>query len=202
MNKIYRDEEDEQITQIKKEEKWGEDYYFKILNKERYILLYSPIVDDVSDILVTKIKSMNFLNNKNPITIEINSPGGDISAGFSIINAIEQSQAPIHTIISGHCCSISALISITGKKRSIYYNSYWMNHPLSEGSGGDYLQFIKDRTRFLIHLDKMTETLLKKYTKLTKFDIKKIENGELWLSAEECKIKGIVDLILYPPKTK
>jgi ATP-dependent Clp protease protease subunit len=195
MNKHYRKEDEEEITAIKKEEKWGEDYYFKILNKERYILLYSPIMEESADIIVTKIKSMNILDNKKEIIIEINSIGGDVSAGFSIINAIEQSKAPIHTIISGQVCSMAAMISIVGKKRSIYYNSFWMNHPLSEGQM-DYLQFIKDRTKFLIHLDAMTENLLKKYTKLNKQDLRKIATGELWLSAEECLRKGIVDRII------
>ena len=72
-----------------------------------------------------------------------------------------------------------------------------MNHPLSEGQA-DYLQFIKDRTKFLIHLDSMTENLLKKYTKLNKQDLKKISTGELWLSAEECLHKRIVDSIIKP----
>ena len=187
--------EDVEIDDMKKDEKWNEDYYFKILNKSRYILLYDVITNCSADLVVSKIKAMNILDNKKPIIIELNSPGGEVSCGFAIINAMEQSKAPIHTIISGQVCSMSALISVVGKKRSIYYNSYWMNHPLSEGQA-DYLQFIKDRTKFLIHLDSMTDNLLKKYTKLTKADLHKISTGELWLSADECLKKGIVDSIL------
>jgi ATP-dependent Clp protease protease subunit len=187
------DKEDEQIC--KKEDRYGEDYYFKILNKSRYILLYNTIDENIADVVVSKIKSMNILDSKKDIIIELNSSGGDISCGVSLINAIEQSKAPVHTIISGQCCSMAAMISITGKKRSMYYNSYWMNHPLSEGQM-DYLQFIKDRTKFLIHLDTMTENLLKKYTKLNKQDLNKIRTGELWLPADECLRKGVVDKII------
>lgn len=185
----------EEILAIKKDDKWGEDYYFKILNKERYILLYDTITNESADVVVTKIKAMNILDNKKPIVLEINSAGGDISCGFAIINAIEKSKVTVHTIISGQACSMAAMISVIGKKRSIYYNSYWMNHPLSEGQA-DYLNFIKDRTAFLIHLDAMTEKLLKKYTKLNKTDLIKISTGELWLSADKCLQKGIVDLII------
>jgi len=191
----YKNNEDEEIVDIKKEEKYGEDYYFKILNKNRYILLYDEITNCSADIVVSKIKAMNFLNKKIPIIIELNSPGGDVSCGFSIINAIEQSQAPIYTIISGQSCSMAAMISVTGKQRSMYYNSYWMQHPLSEGQA-DYLNFIKDRTTFLIHLDKMTEKILQKYTKLSRRDLQKIATGELWLSADKCLEKGIVDKII------
>ena len=197
--KPRRDEEDHDIAEqddliCKKDEKYTEEYYFRILNHNRYILLYDIINNVSSDMVVSKIKAMNLLSKKE-IILELNSPGGDVSCGFSIINAIEQSKAPIHTIISGQCCSMAAMISIVGNKRSIYYNSYWMNHPLSEGQM-DYLQFIKDRTKFLIHLDSMTDNLLRKYTKLNKQDLRKIATGELWLSAEECFRKGIVDRII------
>jgi ATP-dependent Clp protease protease subunit len=187
--------ENEETICSKKEDKYDESFYFKILNKERNILLYDAITNETADIVVTKIKAMNILDSKKPIVIEINSPGGDISCGFSIINAIEQSKAPIHTVVSGQVCSMAAMISVVGKKRSIYYNSYWMNHPLSEGQM-DYLNFIKDRTTFLIHLDKMTEKILTRYTKLSRGDLQKISTGELWLSAEKCLQKGIVDQII------
>lgn len=192
MNKPIRDEHEDVC---KKEDRYSEEYYFKILNKNRVILLFDEINNVTSDILVSKIKTMNFLDPKKEITIEINSPGGDVSCGFSIINAIESSKAPIHTIITGQACSMGAMISIVGDKRSMYYNAYWMNHPLSEGQM-DYLQFIKDRTKFLIHLDSMTENLLKTYTKLTKRDLVKISTGELWLAAKECLEKGVVDKII------
>ena len=190
-----RKEEEPLDDVVKKEDKYTEDFYYRVVNKERVIIAYAQIDSCSADLIVTKIKAMNILDPKKPIYLEINSPGGDVSCGFSIINAIEQSKAPVHTIISGQCCSMAALVSVVGKQRYIYYNSYWMNHPLSEGQA-DYLQFIKDRTKFLIHLDKVTDDILKKYTRLTKADLRKISTGELWLAAEECLKKGIVDKII------
>lgn len=198
MSKQQRNNDEEELNQDvlgDKKDRYTDEFYYRVLNKNRCILLYDVISNLSADVIVSKIKAMNYLDSKKPITIEINSPGGDVSCGTSIINAIEQSKAPIHTIISGQCASMAAMISIVGKKRSIYYNSYWMQHPLSEGQA-DYLQFIKDHTKFLIHLDAMTENLLKKYTKLTKADLRKISTGELWLSADECLRKGIVNKII------
>ena len=187
------------MNKIKKVEpelkNYGEDYYFKILNKNRIILLYEEINNTSADVIVTKIKSMNILNSKKPITIEINSPGGDISCGFSIINAIEQSKAPIHTIISGEACSMAALIFIVGQKRSMYYNSHAMFHPLSSGQS-DYLQYIKDRARFLTELEKHLDRICKKHTKFTTIDMQKMSAGELWISAKNAIQKGICDNII------
>ena len=190
-NKGYKDTEDEVC---KKEERYGEEYYFKILNKNRYILLYDEINNLSSDIICSKLRAMDLLNHK-PITIEINSPGGSVSDGMSIINTIEHIKAPVITIISGQSCSMAALISIVGDYRLIYANSYWMQHSSSD-IVGDYINYIKDRVKFLAEFEHRTEKILKNKTKLTASDMTHIRSGELWLNAEQCLAKGVVDKII------
>ena len=114
---------------------------------------------------------------------------------MSIINAIEHSKAPIITIISGQVCSMAALISICGDKRLIYTNSYWMQHSTSD-IVGDYINYIKDRTKFLCEFEHRTEKMLTNRTKLTRTDIQKIRTGELWLNADQSLQKGVVDKII------
>jgi ATP-dependent Clp protease protease subunit len=186
----------------KKDDRYADDFYFKILNKERYILLYDEINNVSSDIIVSKLRGMDILNNRRPIYLEINSPGGSVSDGMSIINTIEHIKSPVYTIISGQACSMAALISICGDKRFIYANSYWMQHSTSDIIG-DYIQYIKDRTKFLCEFEHRTEKMLKLRTKLSNTDIIKIRNGELWLSADQAFNKGIVDeIISFKPKKR
>jgi ATP-dependent Clp protease protease subunit len=206
MHKKYRDDEDYEIEgqdqlDCKKESKYTEEFYFRILNHNRYILLYDIINNMSSDLTVSKIKAMNILDKKKPIFIEINSPGGSVADGMSIINAMEQSEAPIITVISGQACSMAALLSIVGDKRFIYANSYWMQHSTSD-IVGDYIQYIKDRTKFLIEFEQRTEKILKEKTKLSKMDIHKIRSGELWLNAEQSLNKGVVDRVIMPKNKK
>jgi ATP-dependent Clp protease protease subunit len=206
MHKKYRDDEDHEIEgqdqlDCKKESKYTEEFYFRILNHNRYILLYDIINNMSSDLTVSKIKAMNILDKKKPIFIEINSPGGSVADGMSIINAMEQSEAPIITVISGQACSMAALLSIVGDKRFIYANSYWMQHSTSD-IVGDYIQYIKDRTKFLIEFEQRTEKILKEKTKLSKMDIHKIRSGELWLNAEQSLNKGVVDRVIMPKNKK
>ena len=193
---MYRKDDEREDKEIcKKEDRYGEEFYFKILNKNRYILLYDEINNMSADIIVSKIKAMDFLDSRKPITIEINSPGGSVADGMSIINAIEHSKAPIITIISGQVCSMAALISICGDKRLIYTNSYWMQHSTSD-IVGDYINYIKDRTKFLCEFEHRTEKMLTNRTKLTRTDIQKIRTGELWLNADQSLQKGVVDKII------
>jgi ATP-dependent Clp protease protease subunit len=197
MNKVIKENEEEQIC--KKDERFGEEYYFKILNKNRYILLYDEINNLSADIICSKLRAMDLLNHK-PIIIEINSPGGSVSDGMSIINTIEHVKSPVVTIISGQACSMAALISIVADKRYVYSNSYWMQHSTSDVVG-DYIQYIKDRTKFLCELEHRTEKILKLKTKLTSNDLIHISAGELWLNADQCLAKGVVDEIIeFKPK--
>jgi ATP-dependent Clp protease protease subunit len=195
-----RETENEETKDICKEhERFSEEFYFKILNKNRYILLYDEIHNVSSDIVCSKLRAMDLLNHK-PITIEINSPGGSVSDGMSIINTIEHIKSPVITIISGQACSMAALISIAGDRKYIYSNSYWMQHSTSD-IVGDYIQYIKDRTKFLCEFESRTEKMLRNKTKLSNMDIAKIRSGELWLNADQALQKGVVDkIITFKPK--
>ncbi|HEY0087307.1 MAG TPA: ATP-dependent Clp protease proteolytic subunit [Candidatus Lokiarchaeia archaeon] len=176
-------------------EKYTDDYYFRILNKERYILLYSEIEPCSAEMIVAKIKAMNYLSKTTPITLEINSPGGNVADGLAIIDTMMSSLAPIYTIITGEAASMAGLISIVGAKRFITKNGCWMMHSSSDLVGG-FLEHIKDRTNFLIKLEKKMDSLLHSKTTLNKKQFNQIKNGELWLFSEECKQYGIVDDIL------
>jgi len=206
MNKLnypYKDEDEEILEQDtnKKEDRYTDEFYYKILNKHRYILLYDAISNIVSDTIVSKLMAMDFLDKKSPIYLEINSPGGSVPDGMSIINTIQKIETPIVSIVSGTACSMAALISIVADKRYISHNSYWMQHSTADVVG-DYIQYIKDRTKFLCEFEARTEKILREKTKLTKMDIHKIRNGELWLNAEQSLAKGVVDKIIYPKPKK
>ena len=179
----------------KKEDRYGDDFYFKILNKNRYILLYDEINNISSDVVCSKLRAMNYIDEKKPITLEINSPGGMVSYGLSIIDTIHNIKAPVITIISGEACSMAAMISVIGAKRYITRNAVWMEHSTSD-LVGDYLTHIKDRTNFLIKLEKKMDAILKNTTKLTIKQMNQIKNGELWLFSDEALKYGVVDKIL------
>jgi ATP-dependent Clp protease protease subunit len=174
---------------------YSDEYYYCLLNQQRKILLYSEINEDSAYVVNFKIEGMNIDNDQKPIIIEICSGGGDVSSGYSIINAIQHSQAPIVTVISGEACSMAALIFLVGDHRIMYNNSYIMFHPLSEGQI-DYLNFIKDRTKFLITLEKNMVSLCQKYTKFGEEEYMRMNAGELWLTAEQAKRKGVCDKVI------
>jgi ATP-dependent Clp protease protease subunit len=203
MNQLKRDEENQEKEEpvIDKRDKFSEEFYYKILNKHRYILLYDEITNISADVVCSKLRAMNYLNKTEPITLEINSPGGYVTFGFSIIDTIQAIEAPIYTVISGEACSMAAMISIVGTKRFITPNGLWMQHSSQDLLQGN-IQNIKDQAGYLVKLEKHMNGILKKYTKLNQRQLTQIKNGQLWLWAEEALKYGIVDKILYPKKGK
>lgn len=172
----------------------------QMLLRARNLFLFGAIDEKLSKELVKQILALNILNKleheNQPILIRINSGGGQISAGLSIIDAIKYVKAPIMTLISGEACSMAGLISVMGDKRIMTKNSVWMAHPPAGGVRHDYFQFERDRIKSLELYEKIIEQILKKKTKLTKTEVKKAKHGELWLDAQQCKKKGIVDHII------
>ena len=179
----------------KTDERYSEEFYYRILNMKRYILLFDEINNVSADTVCSKLRAMNFLDDKMPIVLEINSPGGEVAYGFSIIDTIKDIKAPVYTVVSGSVCSMAAMISIVGTKRLMTKNAVWMQHSSSD-LVGDYLTHIKDRTNFLIKMEQKMDKIIKTRTKLNKTQMNQIKNGELWLFAEDALKYGIVDKII------
>jgi ATP-dependent Clp protease protease subunit len=68
---------------------------------------------------------------RTPIKLLINSEGGDVYSGFGIIEAIKNSETPIHTICHGQAQSMGLLILAAGNKRFIGAYSTLMYHEIN-----------------------------------------------------------------------
>ena len=166
-----------------------------ILHLHRQLFLYGTITDASANYIKQNLIAFDIVSNQ-PITLWLSSPGGSCSAGLSIIEVIQRIKSPVITIISGEVCSMASLISVVGSVRWAFKGtSVWMQHPMSSGQA-DYLNYIKDRTAYLVRYNKILVQVLKDRTKLTPADYKKIEVGELWLTGDELLEKGIVDKLI------
>jgi len=195
MKRLYRDENEPNEKIGDKKDYFNEEFYYKILNKNRYILLYDEINNCSADMICSKLRAMNYLDKKKPIYLELSSPGGWVSYGLAILDTMEAIEAPVYTIINGEVCSMAAMISIIGKKRFMTKNSVWMQHSTSDLIG-DYLQHIKDRTSYLLKMEKRMNNILRKHTKLNARQMNQIRNGELWLFSDEALKYGVIDKII------
>jgi len=130
-----------------------------------------------------------------PVWFWINSNGGSIINGLSIIDTMEIMHMPIYTVIVGMAYSMAAIISISGDKRLATRNSSWMMHD----SYGEHRGYSNKLDAQLNHNKKLEEKLmdiLKKKTKLRKKQYDVASHYDLYLDSEECKEFKIIDDIL------
>ena len=86
------------------------------LLKERIIFLGRPIDEDAATLVIAKILYLIDADSSSPITLYVNSPGGSIPPSFGIIDAIDQSPAPVTTVCLGKAFGTAAMIVAHGSK--------------------------------------------------------------------------------------
>lgn len=171
------------------------DIYSRLL-KERIIFVTGPIEDYMANLIVAQLLFLESEDPKKDIFLYINSPGGSVTAGLSIIDTMHHIKPDVATVCVGLAASMGSLILSQGakKKRSILPNAEVMIH---QPSGGAYGQ-ATDIDITAKHILKTRERLNKMLAKATGQKLQKIEQDvdrDFFMDAEEAKAYGIVDTI-------
>lgn len=136
-----------------------------------------------------------------PITVFLNSPGGDVYSGFGTIDLMECSRVKIQTVTIGIVSSMASLIFTAGSKgmRVMSKNSFLMTHQFSSYFEGKYHEMIAQRgheddlqSRFIDHF--------RRHSKMSEDDIKAIllRSSDTYISAKEALKWGLCDRVQDP----
>ena len=168
-------------------------YFYTDISKDT-ILTLNKQIDTVTKQM--RVLQVNYdLASPPPIELHICSDGGDVFASMASFDKILSNPVPIHTYIEGVVASGGTILSVAGAQRFITRNSCMLIHQVSSGLWGNYMQF-KDELKNL----ELIMTLIRSvYLKRSKFKTKQLDNllkHDLFLSAEECLKRGLVDHII------
>lgn len=171
------------------------DIYSRLL-KERIIFLTGPVEDHMANLIVAQLLFLEAEDPKKDIFLYVNSPGGSVTAGLSIIDTMHHIKPDVATVCVGMAASMGSLILSQGKKgkRALLPNAEVMIH---QPSGGAYGQ-ASDIDITAKHIIKTRERLNKMLAKATGQKLSKIEQDvdrDFFMDAEEAKKYGIVDEI-------
>ncbi len=172
------------------------DIYSRLL-RENIIFLGGIIDDNVANIVIAQLLFLQSENPKKDISLYVNSPGGSVTAGLAIIDAMNHIKNDISTVCVGIAASMGAVILSSGKKGKRYAlpNSEVMIHqPLGgiEGQASDIELTAK-------HIIRTKEKLYKILSHNSGQALKKIEQDgdrDYYMSADEAKKYGIIDKVL------
>ena len=176
------------------------DIYSRLL-KERIIFLTGPIDDNLSNLIVAQLLFLESEDPKSDISLYINSPGGSVTAGLSILDTMNFIKPAVSTLCVGQAASMGAVLLCGGdkKKRFCLSNSRVMIHqPLGsfQGQATDFDIQAKE----ILSIRKRLNQILSNSTGQT---IKKIESDterDNFMSPEEAKKYGLIDDILIARK--
>lgn len=135
------------------------------------------------------------VEQRKPIKIFINSPGGDLDSTLSFIGLMEISKTPIWTIDACWAYSAAGLILMAGHKRFALPNTEALIHSGSGQLGGTFDQTTEQMKNYKILVDKMREFILSK-TKIDNKLFKKMSAKDWYIYTDEMLELGIVDSIV------
>ena len=172
------------------------DIYSRLL-KERIIFLGTPIDDYVSSLVIAQLLFLEAEDPKKDIYMYINSPGGIITSGFSIIDTMSYIGPDISTICVGQAASMAAIILSSGAKgkRSALENSRIMIHQPLGGVQGQATD-IEIHTKEILYLKKRLNKILSNNTGKTVNMIEKDTNRDNFMTSEAALGYGLIDQIV------
>lgn len=165
------------------------------------IFWLSEAVEDCAEDLIKLIMRSNkedkglSVEERKPIKIFIDSPGGDVIFMNSIIKAIEISKTPVWTINYCTAYSAASLILAAGHKRYALPGSHVLVHNGYCSYSGEASQ-VESTKKYFDKLNKVINEWFLSKTKIDPKAYKKKAISDWFMTAEESLENGIVDRII------
>ncbi len=174
------------------------DIYSRLL-LDRIIFLGTEVNDVVANLLVAQILFLEQSDSEAPIHFYINSPGGSVYAGLGIYDIMQHVSCPIHTYCVGMAASMGALLLQAGENGSRFsmpHSRIMIHQPLggARGQASD----IEIQAREILALKKQLNQIFVKHTGRTVEEIETATDRDNYLTPEQAKDFGIIDVIIGP----
>lgn len=171
------------------------DLYSRLL-KDRIVFLSGEIDDNLANLVISELLYLDSLSHEE-ICLYINSPGGSITAGFAIYDTMNFIKSDVRTIVMGMGASMAAFLLACGTKgkRSALPNAEIMIHQPLGGTQGQATE-MKIACERILKMKKKINQILAGQTGKSLSKIEKDTERDHFMSAEEAKKYGLIDLIL------
>lgn len=189
------------IPTVIEKSQYGErayDIYSRLL-KDRIIFLAGPIVDVVANSIIAQILFLAMKDPNKDIQIYINTPGGSVTAGMAIYDTMQYVKPDISTVCIGLAASMGATLLAAGKKgkRFALPNSQILLHQVAGGVTGAAVE-IEITAKQIIKIKEKLNKILAKHTGQPLEKIERDTDRDFYLSAEEAKEYGLIDVVIKP----
>jgi len=178
------------------------DIYSRLL-KDRILFIGTPIDDYVANLVIAQLLFMQMEDKDKDINVYINSPGGSVTAGLAIYDTMQFIKCDVATYCVGQAASMGALLLSAGAKgkRFVLPNSRVMIHQPWGGVQGAAADISIQAKEILKLRDRINE-ILAYHTGQPLDKIQKDTDRDYFMSAQESKDYGLVDVVIMPETNK
>lgn len=174
---------------------------YSMLLKERIVFMVGPVEDQVANLVVAQLLYLESENPDKDIHLYINSPGGSVTAGMAIYDTMQFIRCDVSTMCIGQAASMGSFLLAAGAKGKRYClpNARMMMHQPSGGSRG-VAKDIEIQAKEILLLRKRLNGLLAEHTGQPVERITEDTDRDFWMSPEEAKSYGLIDVVQTPRK--
>ena len=181
-----------------KENKEMEDLASKLL-KSRTVVISQQVDAELTAKVLSQLVLLEQEGHKEPVTVFINSPGGEIFSGFAIFDMLNFIACPVTTIVTGFAASMGSILSMAadkGRRFAMPQAKIMIHQPLLMGYQGRASECEIQAREIL----KTRDHLVKLYSEQTgksREEIKKALDRDNWFTAEEALEYGLLDKVVH-----
>jgi len=172
------------------------DIYSRLL-RDRIVFLNGEVNDDVASVIISQLLFLESEDPEKDIFLYINSPGGSVTAGMAIYDAMNYIKCDVSTICIGMAASMGAFLLSGGAKgkRFALPNAEVMIHQPSGGVRGQETE-IRIVAENILKTRKKLNKILAENTGKSFEEVEKDTERDFYMDAEEAVEYGLVDAII------
>ncbi len=177
-------------------EKFGNKFDAKFM-EQRKVFLWGAVHDESAKQVVNRLLYLEATDPGKEITFYINSPGGVVTSGLVIIDAMKMISSPIKTVCMGMCASMGAMLLSQGEKgkREMWSYGRVMIHQPSIGGAYGQASDLEITAKQMQKTKEILATMLADSCNKSFDTIMKDFDRDFWMDANESLEYGIVDSI-------
>lgn len=169
---------------------------FSRLMRDRVLWVAGPVNDNMSTIVQAQLMFLDTTSDSD-ITMHIDSPGGSVKSGLSMVDVMEYIKCDIRTVNTGMAASMGSVLLGAGTKgkRASLRHSQTMLHQSSGGFSGN-IQDAEIDWKNWQELNQELFVLLGDYCGKKPEQVMKDATRDFWLSADQALDYGIIDEVI------
>ena len=165
---------------------------------DQHVLELMTSVDAEScAVVIRDLLHLQRQDSTTPITLYINSPGGEVQSGLALYDVMQAVSCPIRTVCLDMAASMGALLFIAGDEREILPHSRVMIHDplIGAGAGGSALS-VKARADDLMRIRDITAGVIARHSGMSIERVFELTASDTYFEAEEAVEAGLADRVI------